>query len=234
MSGAFERTKLLIGEENLNKIKNAKVLLFGIGGVGGFTAEALIRSGVGSLTIVDGDKVDSSNLNRQIFATANAVGKSKVEVAKERLLAINPNAEIITKELFYLPENAHLVPFNDYDYVIDAIDTVTAKLHIIKSAKEKGVKIISCMGTGGKVDAEKLTVTTIDKTSGCALARVMRRELKKLGILDLKVVYSTEKATKDENLQVERKCPPSMIFVPATAGLMLAKEVIFDIINKRN
>lgn len=233
MSNAFVRTQYLIGEESLQLLQNANVLLFGVGGVGGFVAEALIRSGIGSLTIIDGDKVEDSNLNRQIFANVNTVGKSKVEVAKERLLSINPNANIIAKELFYLPENANEIDFSKYDYVVDAIDTVTAKLHIVKLAKRQGVKVISCMGTGGKIDVEKLTVSTIDKTSECALARVMRRELKKEGIFDLKVVYSKEKAFMDDNAEKQRKCPPSMIFVPATAGLMIAKEVVFDLVNQR-
>ena len=233
MSNAFIRTQYLIGEESLDILQKSNVLLFGVGGVGGFVAEALVRSGIGSLTIIDGDKVEESNLNRQIFANVNTVGKSKVEVAKERLSSINPNANITAKEMFYLPENANEIDFSNYDYIVDAIDTVTAKLHIIKLAKEKGVKVISCMGTGGKLDVEKLTVTTIDKTNNCALARVMRRELKKQGILDLKVVYSTELASIDEQAEKQRKCPPSMIFVPATAGLMIAKEVVFDLINQK-
>ena len=233
MSNAFIRTQYLIGKESLDSLQKSNVLLFGVGGVGGFIAEALIRSGLGSLTIIDGDNVDESNLNRQIFATKNTLGKSKVEVAKERLLSINPNANITAKELFYLPNNASEVDFSNYDYVVDAIDTVTAKLHIIKTAKQNGVKVISCMGTGGKIDIEKLTVSTIDKTSECALARVVRRELKKEGIFDLKVVYSKEKAFTNEQAEKQRKCPPSMIFVPAMAGLMIAKEVVFDLINQK-
>ena len=233
MSNAFIRTQYLIGKESLDSLQKSNVLLFGVGGVGGFIAEALIRSGLGSLTIIDGDNVDESNLNRQIFATKNTLGKSKVEVAKERLLSINPNANITAKELFYLPNNASEVDFSNYDYVVDAIDTVTAKLHIIKTAKQNGVKVISCMGTGGKIDIEKLTVSTIDKTSECALARVVRRELKKEGIFDLKVVYSKEKAFTHEQAEKHRKCPPSMIVVPAMAGLMIAKEVVFDLINQK-
>lgn len=244
MEKAFSRTQLLIGEENINALKNAHVAVFGIGGVGGFAIEALARSGVGKLTIFDSDVVDESNLNRQIISTTENIGKDKVEVAKERLLSINSQMQVFAKKLFYLPENAHLVDLAEFDYVIDAIDTVTAKLHLIKRAKEKGVKIISCMGTGGKIDPTKLKVTDIKKTSGCPLARVMRRELKALGISDLKVVYSEEQFTalgSEEKLTeqtenggeyAKKRCPPSMIFVPATAGLMLAKEVVFDLINK--
>lgn len=238
MGKAFDRTRLLIGGDNLEKLKNAKVIVFGIGGVGGFTAEALVRSGVGNLTIVDSDKVEESNLNRQIFATVEVVGKDKVEVAKERLLSINPNAQIKVINTFYLPENAHLIDLSEYDYVVDAIDTVTAKLELIKRAKSLNVPVISCMGTGGKLDVSKLTIADIYKTSGCPLAKVMRKELKALGVENLKVVYSTEIVTRDqtESENAEKKAngravPPSMIFVPATAGLMLAKEVIFDLIK---
>ena len=239
MEKAFDRTRLLIGSQNLLKLQNAKVIVFGIGGVGGFTAEALVRSGVANLTLVDSDKVEESNLNRQIFATVNALGKDKVEVARQRLLSINPNAKIQVVNTFYLPENASQIDLGAYDYVIDAIDTVTAKLELIKRAKSLNVPIISCMGTGGKLDVTKLTVTDVYKTSGCPLAKVMRKELKALGIDKLKVVFSTESVTKDqteeqfaEKKENGRTVPPSMIFVPATAGLMLAKEVIFDLIKE--
>ena len=239
MEKAFDRTRLLIGSQNLLKLQNAKVIVFGIGGVGGFTAEALVRSGVANLTLVDSDKVEGSNLNRQIFATVDALGKDKVEVACQRLLSINPNAKIQVINTFYLPENASQIDLGAYDYVIDAIDTVTAKLELIKRAKSLNVPIISCMGTGGKLDVTKLTVTDVYKTSGCPLAKVMRKELKALGIDKLKVVFSTESVTKDqteeqfaEKKENGRTVPPSMIFVPATAGLMLAKEVIFDLIKE--
>ncbi len=237
MEKAFLRTQLLIGEENINILKNAHVAVFGIGGVGGFAIEALARSGVGKLTIFDSDVIEESNLNRQIISTEETVGMDKVEVAKKRLLSINSEMQVFTEKLFYLPENAHLVDLEKFDYVIDAIDTVTAKLHLIKRAKEKGVKIISCMGTGGKLDITKLKVADVYKTQGCPLARVMRHELKKIGVENLKVVYSEEKAltcetgAESEKRVNGRACPPSMIFVPATAGLMLAKEVVFDLIK---
>lgn len=239
MEKAFDRTRLLIGSQNLLKLQNAKVIVFGIGGVGGFTAEALVRSGVANVTLVDSDKVEESNLNRQIFATVDALGKDKVEVARQRLLSINPSAKIQVINTFYLPENASQIDLSAYDYVIDAIDTVTAKLELIKRAKSLNVPIISCMGTGGKLDVAKLTVTDVYKTSGCPLAKVMRKELKALGVDKLKVVFSTESVTKDqteeqfaEKKESGRTVPPSMIFVPATAGLMLAKEVIFDLIKE--
>lgn len=232
MEKAFSRTQLLIGEENIKILKNAHVAVFGIGGVGGFAIEALARSGIGKLTIFDSDVIEESNLNRQIISTEEDIGKDKVEVAKKRLLSINSEIQVFAEKLFYLPENAHLVDLEKFDYVIDAIDTVTAKLHLIKSAKEKGVEIISCMGTGGKLDITKLKVSDIYKTQCCALARVMRHELKKMGIENLKVVYSEEKAlTCSDNENCEKRvngraCPPSMIFVPATAGLLLAQEVV--------
>ena len=229
----FNRVKLLLGEQNLLKLKNSSVAVFGVGGVGGYAAEALARSGVGKITVFDNDTVALSNINRQIVATVNTVGKDKTEVVKERLLSINPELEVNAVKAFYLPENAHLYPLDSYDYVIDAVDTVSAKIELIVRAKAANVPIISCMGTGGKLDITALKVADIEKTKGCPLARVMRRELKNRDIKGVKVVYSEEptEICKDqlddaEKRQNGRVAPPSMIFVPAAAGLMLAKEVI--------
>lgn len=235
----FDRVKLLIGEEKLQILKNSSVALFGVGGVGGYAAEALVRSGVGKIALFDNDVVALSNLNRQIISNVNNIGRAKVDVAKERLLSINPELEVECNKVFYLPENAQNYDLSKYDYVIDAIDTVSAKIELIMRAKSANVSVISCMGTGGKTDPTRLKVADVEKTSGCPLARVMRRELKKRGVKGVKVVYSDEQnlicdaqksmAEKDKN---ERIVPPSMIFVPATAGVILAREVIFDLINK--
>ena len=225
----------LIGEEGLKKIEKAKVLLFGVGGVGSFVAEALIRSGIKYLTIVDGDEVKKSNLNRQLIANEQTLDLEKVIAEKERLNSINPKAEINAINLFYLPEIEERISFDGYDYVIDAIDTVTAKILIIKKAKEKGIPVISCMGTGGKTDITKLKVGDVSKTQGCPLAKVMRKELKERGIFGVKAVYSEEErplVKLEEKTNAGRPVPSSMIFVPGAAGLMIAKEVIFDIIGK--
>lgn len=241
MDNAFNRTKLLIGEEALLKLQKSKVIVFGIGGVGGFTAEALVRSGIGNITLVDNDKIEESNLNRQIIATKDSLGKEKTQVALQRLLSINPKANVTAINTFYLPQNAEEIDFSEFDYVIDAVDTVTAKLEIIKRAKAQNVPVISCMGTGRKTDITRLKVDLVSKTSGCPLAKVMRKELKSLGIIDVKVVYSDEERVERKDSpsledcvkQSGRPAPASMIFVPAAAGLMLAKEVVFDIINKK-
>ena len=237
--GKFDRVKLLIGSQNADKIKDLKVMVFGIGGVGGFTVEALARCGVENITIVDSDVVSETNVNRQIIATTQTIGKSKVDVMKERILAINEQANVKCINLFILPENINSMDFSDVDYIVDAVDTVSAKLAIIKKAKENSIPVISCMGTGGKLDVTRLTVGDVFETRGCPLARVMRRELKKLGITSLKTVYSTEQVTilEQESHLLEQKgksrtAPPSMIFVPATAGLMLAEQVIFDSIKE--
>ena len=237
---AFIRVENLIGENNLKALKNSSVAVFGVGGVGGFVCEALVRSGVGNIAVFDGDTVDESNLNRQIIATVDTVGKDKVEVVKSRLLSINPSLKISTNKFFYLPENADQVDLSKYDYIVDAIDTVSAKLELIARAKEKNIPIISCMGTGGKMQMEKLKVCDISLTNGCPLARVMRRELKKRNIFGVKVVYSEESVDfgqknqgdiKDE--KVKKIAPPSMIFVPAVAGLYIAREVVLDLISKK-
>ncbi len=237
---AFKRVKLLIGSENFQKLKNASVAVFGVGGVGGYCAEALARSGVGRIAVFDNDVVAESNLNRQIIATVDNIGEPKVFEIEKRLKAINPEIEVECNEVFYLPENADKYPLNAYDYVVDAVDTVTAKIEIIARAKSAGVKVISCMGTGGKLDPTMLKVANIEKTKVCPLARVMRRELKSRGINGVKVVYSEEQPCifNTENSQAEKKqsgrtAPPSMIFVPATAGLILAKEVVFGLIGER-
>lgn len=237
----FNRVKLLLGSQNLNKLAHSSVAVFGVGGVGGYAAEALIRSGVGSITIFDNDVVAPSNINRQIIANTLTVGKDKVEVAKERLLSINPNAKVNAFKTFYLPENADEFPLDKYDYIIDAVDTVTAKIELIMRAKKANVPIISCMGTGGKLDITALKVDDIEKSKGCPLARVMRRELKARGIKGVKVVYSEEQPSicQSEVIAAEKKesgrtAPPSMIFVPAAAGLLLAKEVITDLIKEEN
>ncbi len=237
---AFKRVKLLIGSENFQKLKNASVAVFGVGGVGGYCAEALVRSGVGRIAVFDNDVVAESNLNRQIIATVDNIGASKVFEVEKRLKAINPEIEVECNEVFYLPENADNYPLNAYDYVVDAVDTVTAKIEIIARAKSEGVKVISCMGTGGKLDPTMLKVADIEKTKVCPLARVMRRELKSRGINGVKVVYSEEQplVSSAENNQAEKRqsgrtAPPSMIFVPATAGLILAKEVVLGLIGER-
>lgn len=234
---AFDRVELLLGEENLKKLKNSSVAVFGIGGVGGYATEALARSGVGNITVFDNDVVAESNLNRQIIATVNALGQDKVAVMKDRLLSINPKLNFSGYKVFYLPENANEFDLSKFDYIIDAVDTVSAKIEIIMRAKNANVPVISCMGTGGKTDPTMLKVSDVSKTSGCPLARVMRRELKNRGIFGVKVVYSEERfeslgVALTDKTPTGKTVPPSMIFVPATAGLILAKEVVFDLIKR--
>ncbi|MBQ3492695.1 MAG: tRNA threonylcarbamoyladenosine dehydratase [Clostridia bacterium] len=237
MMSAFDRVELLLGEENLKKLKNSSVAVFGIGGVGGYATEALARSGVGNITVFDNDVVAESNLNRQIIATVNALGQDKVAVMKDRLLSINPKLNFSGYKVFYLPENANEFDLSKFDYIIDAVDTVSAKIEIIMRAKNANVPVISCMGTGGKTDPTMLKVSDVSKTSGCPLARVMRRELKNRGIFGVKVVYSEERfeslgVALTDKTPTGKTVPPSMIFVPATAGLILAKEVVFDLIKR--
>ena len=237
MDNPFIRTQLLIGEDNLKKLKTAHVAVFGLGGVGGITCEALVRSGVGNITIIDNDNVDITNINRQIIATSKTVGLPKTQALKDRLLDINPSLNVKAINTFDLPENADNIDMSNFDYVIDAVDTVSAKLEIIKRAKSLGIPVISCMGTGGKLDASKLKVSVIEKTSGCPLARVMRKELKDLGISNVKVVFSEEKVVSQTADQTQlksdgKRAPASMIFVPSVAGLLLAKEVVFDLIKE--
>ena len=251
MLNQFSRTQLLLGADNMERLANAKVAVFGIGGVGGYVVEALARSGVGSFVIVDDDKVCLTNINRQIIATRKTVGKYKVDVMTERILEINPDAKVEARKCFYLPENAHEFDFSEYDYVVDAVDTVTAKLEIIMCAKECNVPVISCMGAGNKLDPTQFEVADIYKTTMCPLAKVMRRELKKRGVKKLKVVYSTEASLKPlETMETSCRtgcvCPPgtvhkctdrraipgSISFVPSVAGLIIGGEVIKDLIQE--
>lgn len=235
----FVRTEMLLGQESLEKLKNAHVAVFGVGGVGGYVAEALARSGVGKFDLIDNDTVALSNINRQIIALHSTIGQYKVDVMKERILDINPEAEVTVHKCFFLPENAGEFDFSKYTYIIDAIDTVTAKLELIVRADGAGVPIISSMGTGNKLDPVRLEVSDIYKTEVCPLARVMRTELKKRGIKKLKVVYSKEqpvKRGKNEDRQITsensgriKDVPGSIAFVPSVAGLIIAGQVILDI-----
>lgn len=219
----FSRTEALLGEQAMEKLKKARVAVFGIGGVGGHVVEALVRSGVGAVDIVDSDKVCLSNLNRQIIATESSIGKYKVDVMKERILDINPEAVVNVHKCFYLPETKDEFDFSQYSYVVDAVDTVTAKIQLVMEAEEAGVPIISSMGAGNKLDPTAFQVADIYKTSVCPLAKVMRRELKKRGIKKLKVVYSREQPV------VKNAVPASVAFVPSVVGLIIAGEVIKDL-----
>ena len=244
----FSRTELLYGDAGVESLQNARVAVFGIGGVGGYVCEALARSGVGKLDLIDNDKVCMSNLNRQIIATRKTIGQYKTEVMKDRILDINPEAEVNIHNCFFLPDNADEFPFEEYDYVVDAVDTVTAKIALVMKCKELDIPIISSMGAGNKLDASAFRVTDIYKTKVCPLAKVMRRELKKRGVKKLKVVYSEEKPVRPlEDMSIScrqhcvcppgtaRKCterrdiPGSIAFVPSVAGLILAGEVVKDL-----
>ncbi len=225
MDEQLSRSRLLIGEDGIDKLHKSRVAIFGIGGVGGYVCEALVRSGVSSFDLIDKDVVSVSNINRQIIALHSTVGRPKVEVMKERMLDINPSVNVNTYECFFLPENADDFPFEEYDYVIDAVDTVTAKIELIMRCKELGIPVISSMGAGNKLDASAFEVSDIYKTSVCPLAKVMRRELKKRGVKDLKVVYSKE------NPVTNSRPPGSVAFVPSTAGLIIAGEVVRDLIR---
>ncbi len=233
MSEAFSRTELIYGKEAMERIASAHVAVFGIGGVGGYVVEALARSGVGALDLIDSDKVATSNLNRQIIATRSTIGRFKVDVAAERIADINPDCKVKTFKTFYLPETADLFDFSEYDYVVDAIDTVTGKLTLIENAKAAGVPIISSMGAGNKVNPVAFEVADIYKTSVCPLAKVMRHECKKRGIKSLKVVYSKEEPRTPLELIQEgsrRSIPGSTAFVPSVAGLIIAGEIINDLV----
>ncbi|MCM1259086.1 MAG: tRNA threonylcarbamoyladenosine dehydratase [Roseburia sp.] len=225
MTDQFSRTELLLGHENMERLAAARVAVFGVGGVGGYVVEALARSGIGTLDLIDHDKISLSNINRQIVATHGTIGQYKVDVAKERIQEINPQAKVYTYRTFFLPENAEEFQFSQYDYVVDAIDTITGKIGIIQMAKEAGTPVISSMGAGNKLEASLFEVEDIYQTSVCPLARVMRRELKKRGIKDVKVVYSKETPKTPEGGQV----PGSVAFVPSVAGLILAGEVVKDL-----
>jgi tRNA A37 threonylcarbamoyladenosine dehydratase len=234
MEDMFSRTRMLLGDAAMDRLKAARVAVFGIGGVGGHAMEALARSGVGALDLIDSDRVALSNLNRQIIATRDTLGMLKVEAAKARVLSINPDCAVEIWPVFFLPETADRFDFTQYDYVIDAIDTVAGKLRLIEAAKAAGVPVISSMGAGNKLDATAFRVADISETSVCPLARIMRRELKKRGIDHVKVVFSTEPAlvpAPTEEPTARRSTPGSTAFVPAVAGLILAGEVIKDLIG---
>ena len=248
----FSRTELLLGKEAMDKLANSRVAVFGIGGVGGYVCEALVRTGVGAFDLIDDDKVCLTNLNRQIIATRKTVGQYKVDVMKERMLEINPKVDVRVHKCFFLPENAEEFPFEEYDYIVDAVDTVTAKISLVMKAQEMNIPIISSMGAGNKLDASKFQVADIYKTKVCPLAKVMRRELKKRGVKKLNVVYSEEQPTRPiEDMSVSCRthciCPPgakhkcterrdipgSVAFVPSVVGLIIAGEVVKDLsVNK--
>lgn len=232
MENQFSRTQLLLGEAAMEKLASSRVAVFGLGGVGGYTVEALARSGVGALDLIDGDKIALTNLNRQILATRKTVGEYKADVACARVAEINPDCRVTAHKVFFMPECAAQFDFTKYDYVVDAIDTVTGKLTIIENAVKCGVPVISCMGAGNKLDATAFEVADIYKTSVCPLARVMRRELKKRGIEKCKVVYSKEEPVKPDGAEDGERVPASIAFVPSVAGLILAGEVIKDLIGK--
>lgn len=250
MLNQFSRTQLLLGVEAMDKLKNSRVAVFGIGGVGGYVCEALIRSGVGQFDLIDDDKVCLTNINRQIIATRKNVGQYKVDVMRERMIEINPDVIVNIHKCFFLPENADEFPFEEYDYVVDAVDTVTAKIALVMKCQEKEVPIISSMGAGNKLDASAFRVADIYKTKMCPLAKVMRHELKKRGVKKLKVVYSEEKPIRpldDMSISCRTNCicppgakhkcterrdiPGSVAFVPSVAGLIIAGEVVKDITN---
>lgn len=228
---SFSRVSRLIGEGNLKRLKNSSVIVFGVGGVGGFTVESLVRSGVGRIAVVDNDTVSESNLNRQIIATRETIGKLKVDVIEKRAKEINPDVIFKKYNMFYLPDTADKIDLKEFDYVVDAVDTVTAKLEIIERAKRENVKVISSMGTAGKLNPLSLKVCDIKETTYCPLARVMRRELKKRNIDSLKVVFSTEQSTEEVIEDNGKRTPPSMIFVPATCGIVIANEIVKDLIK---
>ena len=235
MSEQFLRTEMLLGSAAIAKLRNARVAVFGLGGVGGYAVEALARSGVGSLDLIDSDRISVSNLNRQILATHSTVGMLKVDAARNRVLDINPDCVVRAYPIFYTPETADSFDFTRYDYIVDAIDTVTGKLALVERAMAVNTPIICCMGTGNKLDASAFQVADISKTTMCPLARVMRKELGKRGIRHLKVVYSQEEALTPTGWEEEaaalgkRQIPGSVAFVPGAAGLLLAGEVVRDL-----
>lgn len=251
MQNQFSRTEILIGKEAMEKLKASRVAVFGIGGVGGYVCEALVRTGVGAFDLIDDDKVCLTNLNRQIIATRKTVGQYKTDVMKERILDINPDADVRVHQCFFLPENADRFPFEEYDYIVDAVDTVTAKIALVMKAQEMNIPIISSMGAGNKLDAGAFRVADIYETKVCPLAKVMRRELKKRNVKHLKVVYSEEEpitpVIEESNScktncicppGTQRKCtvrraiPGSVAFVPSVVGLMIAGEVVKEIVKK--
>ncbi len=240
MLDQFSRTRLLLGGEAMERLKGARVAVFGIGGVGGYVCEALCRSGVGALDLIDNDQVALTNLNRQIIATTETLGRDKVEVMRERILSINPQARVRIWKTFVLPENIGEFPFGEYDYAVDALDTVAAKIAIAEEARRQGTPLISCMGTGNKLDPGRLRIADLYETDVCPLARTMRRELRRRGIEKLKVLYSDEMPMTPETAEGEaaeikgrdRPVPGSTAFVPPVAGLMIAGEVIRELAGK--
>lgn len=244
----FTRTRLLIGEDGLQKLKNSKVMIFGVGGVGSFCIEAIARAGIGHIHVVDDDTVSITNINRQLIATTKTIGQDKVEIIKNRIKEINPETEVLTTKLFYTKETADKIDFSGYDYIVDAIDTVSAKILLVEKANQLNVPIISSMGTGNKLDPSKFEVADIYKTSVCPLAKVMRYELKRRGIKKLKVVYSKEQPRKVAPLEQDPNAksssefrdttaktivPGSISFVPPVSGFILASQVVNDILNKK-
>ena len=227
MENQFSRTETLIGTEALKKLANSRVAVFGIGGVGGYVVEALARAGVGALDLIDNDEVNITNINRQIIALHSTIGKSKVEVAKERVLDINPKVNIKIYKTFFTPETSDEFDFSQYDYVVDAIDTVTGKIELVMKSQEVNAPIISCLGTGNKIHPEMFEISDIYKTSVCPLAKVMRTELKKRGVKKLKVLYSKETPIKKEGQRI----PASISFTPPVAGLIIAGEVVRDLLG---
>ncbi len=239
MQNQFARTEILLGREAIEKLQQARVAVFGVGGVGGYVVEALARSGVGAFDLIDNDTVCETNLNRQIIATWDSIGRAKVDVMKERILSINPNAVVNVHNCFFLPENVGEFDFSQYDYVVDAVDTVTAKIALVMETQAAGVPIMSSMGAGNKLNPTAFEVADIYKTSVCPLAKVMRRELKKRGVKKLKVVYSKEIAmtpavTEEANESSRRAIPGSTAFVPSVAGLIIASEVVKDLTGVKN
>ena len=235
MSNKFSRTELLIGKDNVEKLNKLKVAIFGIGGVGSFVVEGLARAGIGNFVLIDHDIVSETNINRQIIATTKTIGMPKVEVAKERILEINPDAKVEIIKEFFMPDSKEILD-NSIDYIVDAIDTVTAKIELVQRANKLNIPIISSMGTGNKLDPTKFEVTDIYKTSVCPLAKVIRKELRQRGIKKLKVLYSKEepiktKQTSTQNQETKKQVPGSISFVPSVAGLIIAGEVIKDLIN---
>jgi len=228
MKEIYSRSAVLLGEDGIKKLEKKKVAVFGLGGVGGYTVNALARTGIGSLVLIDNDVISPSNINRQIIANYDTIGKQKTEVMKAMVLSINPDIDVSIHNCFFLPENSDEFDFSEYDYVVDAVDTVTAKIEIISKAKAAGTNVISSMGTGNKLNPMAFEVADISKTSVCPLAKVMRKELKKRMIKDVKVVYSKELPV------INRRVPGSVAFVPSVAGLLIASEVIKDLINSDN
>ncbi len=236
MNGYFERTRCLVGDAVFEKIKSLHVAVFGIGGVGGYVAESLVRCGVSEITLIDNDTVSESNINRQIFATVDMIGKDKTEAAAKRLLSINPYLKVNCINEFFMPDTSRKFDFKQYDYVVDAIDTVTGKIEIVLKANEAGTSVISCMGTGNKLDPKMFEIDDIYNTSVCPLAKVMRYELKKRGVKKLKVLYSKEKPLKpaislDDGENFGRHIPASISYVPSVAGLIICSEIINDTIK---